>query len=253
MAPRPGITHRCPIILTAAHLIPVAPTLLGKATRTTKKGERLVTETRGIRVTYAQDWTAYNAAATTEKEQFCRLLRDLCANVSQPEQGRGRPRLPLSDMLFAAGFKVYSTVSGRRFMTDLRAACDQGLIAKAPHYNSIFNVIAAAWRIELGDILARKFRHVAQKAIDELIAVAAADGVTVRPTAIEHCWTFCEKYPTFKTSTQQDLARGRQTEWEALSAELIRVAEKHGIGVPTHEMMLDKLKQATASASQSKS
>ena len=115
--------------------------VIQRETRTTAKGETIVTETRGVRLTYAQDWSSYNAAATTEKEQFCRLLRDLCANVPQPEQGRGRPRLPLSDMLFAAAFKVYSTVSGRRFMTDLRAAHESGLIAKAPHYNSIFNVI----------------------------------------------------------------------------------------------------------------
>jgi transposase len=61
--------------------------------------------------------------------------------VPEPAQGRGRPRLPIGDMLFAAAFKVYSTVSGRRFMTDLRDAQERGLIAKTPHYNSIFNVI----------------------------------------------------------------------------------------------------------------
>ncbi len=92
-------------------------------------------------MTYAQDWPAYNRAQTTEKEAFCRLLRDLCSNVRSPEQGRGRPRLPMSDMLFAATFKVYSTVSARRFMTDLRDATAAGMIAKAPCYNSIFNVI----------------------------------------------------------------------------------------------------------------
>ena len=86
--------------------------------------------------------TAYNRAQTTEKETFCRLLRDLVSTVPNPEPKKtGRPRLPLSDMLFAAGFKVYSTVSGRRFQTDLRDAQAKGLIAKAPHYNSIFNVI----------------------------------------------------------------------------------------------------------------
>src|SRR5579862_3970321 len=108
---------------------------------TSPTGETRVTETHAVRVTYGQDWTAYNAAATSEKEHFCRLLRDLCATVPEPEQTRGRPRLPLSVGLFAAAFKVYSTVSGRRFMTDLRAACEQGLIPHAPHYNSIFNVI----------------------------------------------------------------------------------------------------------------
>jgi transposase len=100
-----------------------------------------VIETRATRVTYAQNWPAYNRAQTSEKEQFCTLLRDLVADVPTPEQKRGRPSLPLSDMIFSAAFKVYSTVSARRFMTDLRGATTLGLIDKTPHYNSIFNVL----------------------------------------------------------------------------------------------------------------
>ncbi len=49
--------------------------------------------------------------------------------------------LPLSDMIFSATFKVYSTVSARRFMCDLRDAHGKGFIAKTPHYNSIFNYL----------------------------------------------------------------------------------------------------------------
>lgn len=100
-----------------------------------------VIETRAARVTYSQPWTAYNKAQTTEKAQFCVLLRDLVADVPSPEQKRGRPQLPLNDMIFSACFKVYSTVSGRRFMTDLRGAKDAGFIDQTPHYNSIFNVL----------------------------------------------------------------------------------------------------------------
>ena len=100
-----------------------------------------VIETRATRMTYSQPWSAYNLAQTTEKEQFCVLLRDLVSDVPSPEYKRGRPSLPLSDMIFAAAYKVYSTVSGRRFMTDLRAAADSGMIAATPHYNSIFNVL----------------------------------------------------------------------------------------------------------------
>lgn len=99
------------------------------------------TVTTAVRVTYPQNWPAYNAAQMAEKETFCRLLRDLCGAIPEPEQGRGRPRLPIGDALFAATFKVYSTVSARRFMTDLREAQAKGLIAHAPCYNSIFNVI----------------------------------------------------------------------------------------------------------------
>lgn len=100
-----------------------------------------VTETRAVRVTYSQDWRAYNAAQTHEKASFCSLLRDLVSDVTEPARGRGRPPLPAADMLFAATFKVYSTVSARRFMTDLRVAADDGLISRLPHYNSIFNFL----------------------------------------------------------------------------------------------------------------
>jgi transposase len=105
------------------------------------KPDGTVVETRAARVTYSQPWSAYNKAQTTEKAQFCTLLRDLVSAVPSPEQKMGRPSLPLSNMIFAAAFKVYSTVSGRRFMTDLRAATEMGLIDKTPHYNSIFNVL----------------------------------------------------------------------------------------------------------------
>jgi transposase len=100
-----------------------------------------VTETRTVRISYPQQWAAYNRAQVNEKEMFCTLLRNLVADVPSPEQKRGRPALPLADMIFASAYKVYSTVSGRRFMTDLRDATTKGFIGRTPHYNSIFNVL----------------------------------------------------------------------------------------------------------------
>ena len=107
-------------------------------------GSTTVTETvtvkRTTRKTYPQNWSAYNEAQTHEKERFLDLLRDLCGGIEEYERPKnGRPRLPIQDALFAACFKVYSTVSGRRFMSDLRDAQAKGYIAKTPHFNSIFN------------------------------------------------------------------------------------------------------------------
>jgi transposase len=48
----------------------------------------------------------------------------------------------MADMVFAIAFKVYSTFSGRRFMSDLRDAKERGYIPMLPHYNSIFNYFA---------------------------------------------------------------------------------------------------------------
>lgn len=92
--------------------------------------------------TYPQDWSNYNLAQQNEKERFLVLLRDLCNTIEQPPQGKGRPRLPLSDMLFAAVFKTYSGFSSRRFTTDVQTAVRDGLIDHAPHFNSTNRYIA---------------------------------------------------------------------------------------------------------------
>jgi len=61
--------------------------------------------------------------------------------VGAPQQSKGRPRIPLSDASFSVAFKVFSTVSGRRFISDLTDAHAKGYIQKVPHFNSIFNYL----------------------------------------------------------------------------------------------------------------
>jgi len=94
-----------------------------------------------VRKTYPQDWHAYNAAQTREKEMVAALLGDLCTAIESPPQKRGRPRIPLADAVFAATMKVYGTTSGRRAMTDMRAYEASGFVAKAPSYNSTFDYL----------------------------------------------------------------------------------------------------------------
>ncbi|HEY3638606.1 MAG TPA: transposase [Rhizomicrobium sp.] len=115
---------------------------------TNADGSTTVTETmtvqKTVRRTYPQNWSAYNASQTHEKERFLDLLHDLCAGVTTPAiEGpkNGRPRLSIQDAIFAACFKVYSTFSGRRFMSDLRDAHAKGLVSRVPHFNSIFNYL----------------------------------------------------------------------------------------------------------------
>ena len=100
-----------------------------------------VTVTATKRTTYPQNWPAYNEAQTNEKHHFQVMLHDLCQTIQNPVQTKGRRRLPLSDIVFAAIFKIYSTFSGRRLLCDLNDAQAKGYIAKAPHFNSIFNYL----------------------------------------------------------------------------------------------------------------
>jgi len=96
-----------------------------------------------VETTYPQEWAAYNQAQTNEKDKFLSLLSDLCNGLplGPKVKKNGRPSLPLSDMIFSATFKVYSTVSARRFMSDLREAQSKGFISRTPHYNSVFNYL----------------------------------------------------------------------------------------------------------------
>jgi transposase len=90
------------------------------------------------RVTYKQDWPNYNKAQTQEKRLFLSILADLCRGIEEPTGPRpGRPNLRRADVTFACVFKVYSTLSARRFNTDLVDAAEKGHIEKAPHYNVV--------------------------------------------------------------------------------------------------------------------
>lgn len=130
------------------HIFAVEFTVISEMKRveaTTLEGNRTLTTvkktTRITKVTYPQNWPAYNAAQTSEKAMFQILLRDLCRSVPTPEYVFGRRPLPYPDMIFSAAFKVYSLFSGRRFISDLTDAHAKGYIGKVPHFNSIFNYL----------------------------------------------------------------------------------------------------------------
>jgi len=95
-----------------------------------------VTDTQSVtftkKVTYKQDWPAYNEAQSIEKDRLQELLCDLCKTLVEPERPVTRGMKPhlLRDSIFATVFKVYSTVSARRFSSDLRAAHERGYVTK---------------------------------------------------------------------------------------------------------------------------
>jgi len=99
--------------------------------------------TEEIKVTYTQDWANYNRAQCAEKDMLLPMLADLCSTVHNPPRtGRGRPRLPRSDMAYAVIAKVYAGLSARRFDSDVRDAKAKGLTATDPHYNSVLAYLA---------------------------------------------------------------------------------------------------------------
>jgi transposase len=96
---------------------------------------------QSVRVTYRQNWAAYNAAQVVEKERVANLLHALCSAIDNPVSTNGRPRLPLSDAIFCAVMKIYGGTSARRAMVDMQEYAQGGYIDKAPCYNSILSVL----------------------------------------------------------------------------------------------------------------
>lgn len=99
--------------------------------------EGRITQTKGVKITYSQRWGAYDKSQTNEKLIFMRLLKDLTEFIEQPEYKFGRPKLPMSEMIFNCAMKVYSTFSLRRFMSDIKIAKEMGLIDSVPCYASV--------------------------------------------------------------------------------------------------------------------
>ena len=103
-----------------------------------EEGEEVTTikAIESVEVTHTQSWSSYNAVQVREGELFGPLLREPCDSVPQPPQTRGRPRLPLSDMLYGLGLKVYSTLSSRRAMSEIRNAVACGMMAREPNFST---------------------------------------------------------------------------------------------------------------------
>lgn len=105
---------------------------------TTPDGAEVVTE--ALRVTYTQDWPKYNRYQVEEKDRVRILLRALCDGIQSPVQrGRGRPRIPLADIVYAATMKTFVGLSGRRASTDVNDCLGMGFVDRMPHYNTIFD------------------------------------------------------------------------------------------------------------------
>jgi transposase len=102
------------------------------------KAPEIAVDAVPVRTTYAQNWPLYDKAQMTEKDRFQALLFDLCRGIQEPPQPKtGRKRTLMADMVFASAFKVFSTVSSRRFACDLKAAHEKGYLTNLMHSVSV--------------------------------------------------------------------------------------------------------------------
>jgi transposase len=117
--------------LKCKHLYAVENMLLRES------GATLPTPEKVVKPTYKQEWREYRLAQVNEKAKLLELLSALCSQIDEPVQHMGRPRIPTADRIFACCFKVYSTISGRRFMSDLMEAKRRGYLSMMPNFVSL--------------------------------------------------------------------------------------------------------------------
>ncbi len=133
-----GATCTCPDFaergLLCKHIFAVEITL---SKHVDKEGNTVITATK--RIQYPQNWSAYNLSQITEKEMFAKLMADLCKEIDELLYVFGRPKLSMSDMVFASALKVYTTFSLRRFMTDMQTALEKGHVSQICSYSSVSN------------------------------------------------------------------------------------------------------------------
>ena len=79
--------------------------------------------------------------------------------------------------------------------------------------------------------------------MQEIVNVARAEGAKIPDDRIDAYIAHSQKnLRELKTSTQQDLERGKALEYEALSGAVVRAARRHNISVPTVETIYTLLR-----------
>ncbi len=105
-------------------------------------------------------------------------------------------------------------------------------------WNCGFNAITALTRRYAREIVEDpQLSFVARTAMEELIAVAHAEGIALSHREIDTNMEITRSMGPVKTSAWQDVERGRPTEIDAINGEVVRVAEKHGIPVPVNRTL----------------
>ncbi len=100
-------------------------------------------------------------------------------------------------------------------------------------WNASFNPVSAITRRTPRDLVAvPSSRQLLVDLMREVIAVAAAQDITIAPHAIEEQLAWTERAPAIRTSMMVDRSLGREMEIDALVGVVVRKGAEHGIPTP---------------------
>lgn len=146
--------------------------------------------------------------------------------------GRGDLVLPESAAKIAEVFRGAEVPC--RLSPDIRVELWQKMVM-----NCAYNAISALARAQYGRMAQTpRIRELMRRAIAETIAVARAEGVVLDEVAMQDAaWKLGDAMREARSSTAQDIERGKPTEIESLNGYIARRGAELGIDTPVSETL----------------
>lgn len=119
--------------------------------------------------------------------------------------------------------------------------------------NCAFNALSAVADISYGPMLeVEGAKDVVTRAVQEAIAVARANGVSLPDDLLTNILNIPTMMPQQKSSTAQDLARGKPSEIDFLNGHVVRKGAELGVPTPTNHALQVMVKLAERSKAMSR-
>jgi 2-dehydropantoate 2-reductase len=117
-------------------------------------------------------------------------------------------------------------------------------------WNGALNTVTTLTRRRVGEVLDDpEGLKLLRTLMQEIVEVARAEGAKLSDDRIEAYIAHSQKnLRALKTSTQQDLERGKPLEYEALSGAVVRAAHRHNMSVPAVETIYALLRLLDAAS-----
>jgi len=156
------------------------------------------------------------------------------------------PRSPATERLAALFARAGVAV---RIADDLTAELWTKLV-----WNCALNAISALGNSTYGEILAsEEARALLEGALDEVLAVAAAAGVALpafaeRGAALSGAYQVASQMAATRSSTAQDLMRGKKTEIDSLNGFIVRRGRALGVPTPVNHALYTLVRLAESAS-----
>jgi len=143
--------------------------------------------------------------------------------------------LPGIDAARAARLSLHLEAAGipSRIADDLRTLRWRKLV-----WNAAYNPVTALARVTVGEAVDDPgLRAVLRTAMEEVVAVASAEGIELPADFVEHALEVRPEYRSGLTSMLQDALAGRRNEVEAIMGTVLHAAGERHIPTPTLRML----------------